>query len=79
MAGLGMWSGGSPVSLSGGRGVPVVPWVQGPRASEVAGGAGEGREREGHGTMRLRQCWGRGLGGLTLLLDGVKFMFFLWK
>lgn len=67
MAGLGMWSGGSPVSLSGGGGVPVVPWVQGPRASEVVGGAGEGcgwRERE----RDMAQCdsgsvGGRGLGG----------------
>lgn len=45
----------------------------GPGAAEVAGA------REVHGTMlRLSQCWGGG-GGLTLLLDGVKFMFFLWK
>lgn len=49
-------------------------------AAAVAGGAREVQRREGHGTMRLRQCWERGVeGGLTLLLDGVKFMFFLWK
>lgn len=44
-------------------------------------GAGEGQGRE----RGMAQCdsgsvGGIGLrGGLTLLLDGVKFMFFLWK
>lgn len=57
--------------------MPVVPCVQGPGAPAVAEGAREVQEREGHGTMRLRQCLGEG--GLTLLLDGVKFTFFLWK
>lgn len=59
--------------------MPVVPWVQGPGRPRWLLGPRAVREREGHGTMRLRQCCGRGGGGLTLLLDGVKFMFFLWK
>lgn len=53
--GWGVWSGGGLAALE--------PWVQGPGRPGVRsgrggqGGAGEG---EGHGTTRLRQCWGVG-------------------
>lgn len=63
---------------------PLQKWVlagQGPSASRVAGGAGEAKERGSwHDATPAVLGVGSGAGwGLTLLLDGVKCMFFLWK
>lgn len=69
--GVGMWERRRTAALE--------PWVRARAPRRPCRPRGPGRRRqagvgEGHGTTRLRQCWGR---GLTLLLDGVKFMVFL--
>lgn len=49
----------------------------GPGVSEVAGAREVQDSRAWHDDATLAVLGGAG--GLTLLLDGVKFMFFLWK
>lgn len=67
-----MWSGGGLSSLS--RVDAQGAMGAGPGASEVTGGQGSAGEKG------MAQCDSGSVGGgLTLLLDGVKFMFFLWK
>lgn len=51
----------------------------GPGASAVAAGAEGGAGEGGAWHDATPAVLWEGRGGLTLLLDGVKFMFFLWK
>lgn len=72
-------AGGSPVSLPGG-GCRPCPGDRVPgRPGWLAGRGGAGERGAWHNATPAvlgGEVWGR---GLTLLLDGVKFMFFLWK
>lgn len=59
--------------------LPAEPWGQGPgRQGVLDGRGGRGGGGEGGGMARCDSGSVAGR-GLTSLLDGVKFMFFLWK
>lgn len=72
--GWGVWSGGG-LAASGALG--AGPWASGrPGVLDGRGGQGGGGEGGGMARCDSGSVVGR---GLTSLLDGVKFMFFLWK